>query len=171
MKKFIFDLDNTLVYTNFLNNLSYNYALKSMNLPKIHSQSRITRKVISSQYPILTQKEKERLINIKQNFFMTHLEYTTPNLALFRLLLSKEKNSCILWTACEPSRACSILKHYNIEQAFYQIIFSNKACIKKDIKKIMDILNCNFDELVIFEDNKSTLKKLEILSTIFSQLF
>ena len=56
MKKYIYDLDNTLVYSNYLNNYSYNYALKVKGIHPVNGYERITRDVIIKKYPELDDK-------------------------------------------------------------------------------------------------------------------
>jgi len=81
MKRYIFDLDNTLVYTDSLNNDSYNYALKKLGLASINDCKRITRDVILSKYPELNSFQKNEIIELKQKYFMNNLKRTSPNMS------------------------------------------------------------------------------------------
>ncbi len=47
---YIFDLDNTLIFTDDLNNLAYQNALMEYQLPIIESSKRITRKDIKNNH-------------------------------------------------------------------------------------------------------------------------
>ena len=53
MKKYVFDLDNTLVYSNSLNNESYNYALRLLGKSYLTEIKRITRNVVFQKYNFL----------------------------------------------------------------------------------------------------------------------
>jgi len=66
MMRHVFDLDNTLIYTDSLNNDSYNYALKKLGLATINDCKRITRDVILSKYPEINSFQKNEIIELKQ---------------------------------------------------------------------------------------------------------
>ena len=72
-KKYVFDLDNTLVYTNSLNNESYNYALRLLGKSYLTEIKRITRNVVFQKYN-LSVDEKKRLIEYKQNYFLKNIK-------------------------------------------------------------------------------------------------
>ena len=68
MYKQIFDLDNTIVFTDELNSEAYNYALVLNGKEPIYDVKRLTREVIFSRFK-LTETEKENVVKIKQNYF------------------------------------------------------------------------------------------------------
>ena len=75
MRYYVFDLDNTLVFTDALNNEAYNFVLKKFGLSEIRNVERITREVVFQKYPEV-EKWKDEIIALKQNFFLNNLERT-----------------------------------------------------------------------------------------------
>lgn len=69
MKRYVFDLDNTLIYTDSLNNDSYNYALSLQGLAPINDCKRITRDIVFKKYPNLNNVQKNKIIELKQEYF------------------------------------------------------------------------------------------------------
>ena len=62
----ILDIDNTLFFTNELNNKAYIFALSSLGLKPLSPCKRITRTVIASWYPFLKDEEMIAIIRLKQ---------------------------------------------------------------------------------------------------------
>lgn len=163
MKKYIYDLDNTLVYSNYLNNYSYNYALKVKGIHSVNGYERITRDVIIKKYPELDDKLLNEIIQIKQLIFLCNLKYTKPNLNLIEFVKSGLKDNAILWTSGDRNRVISILRYYDITNCFKYVLFSNKENISEDIIKICSIFNCTPQNLVFFEDNIEVINKIKKL--------
>ena len=84
-------MDGTVLFTDKLNNESYNYALKKYNFPIIQTQKRITRKLIKKCYSYLEDKELTNIIQLKQNYFINNIKKAERNEPLFSILQSLEK--------------------------------------------------------------------------------
>jgi phosphoglycolate phosphatase-like HAD superfamily hydrolase len=163
MKRHVFDLDNTLIYTDSLNNDSYNYALKLFGLASIYDYKRITRNVVFRKYPDLNNVQKNKIIELKQKYFMNNLERTIPNRSLLQVLETKSAESCILWTGADEARVLAILEYYKICNAFKKVLFSNKVKVIQDIEKICELLECGFEHLIFYEDNQRVVQDLRQL--------
>lgn len=164
LNRYVFDLDNTLVYTDFLNNYSYNFALSSCGLSRInHQKKRITRDLIFNKYSNLTDMEKNQIISLKQDYFINNLKKTVPNEKIIKILNNQEAKSCILWTSADKSRALAILEYYNIYDAFGKMLFSSKVDLKQDIKKISKLLGCKMTNLIFYEDDINIIRELQRL--------
>ena len=87
-KRYVFDLDNTLVMTDNLNNTAYNYALSCVGFQPIVGVQRITRKEIFNSIPNLTLSQKKQIVELKQNYFIKNINDTVLNLELYSLLES-----------------------------------------------------------------------------------
>lgn len=163
MKGYVFDLDNTLIYTNLLNNNSYNHALNSVGLESIVDCKRITRDIIFSRYPNLNSIQKNIIIELKQRYFINNLKYTFPNKPLIQILENKNPKLCILWTSANKSRVLSILDYYKIRNEFKVILYSNKNQVIYDIVKICESLECDLKDLIFYEDNQRVIEELKKL--------
>ena len=160
-KKYIFDLDNTLVYTDFLNNKSYNYALNLLGYKKIDIDGRINRDTIISFFPELNLFEREELIKLKQEFFLKNLALIKPNEYTIQFLRLQKYENCILWTSADLNRVIAILEYYKIKDNFLEIIQSKKCNIEDDIRIICEIFDCKEDCLIFLEDNDIIVQKLK----------
>ncbi|MBM7560857.1 HAD family hydrolase [Fusibacter tunisiensis] len=163
-KRYIFDLDNTLVYTDLLNNDSYNYALKKLGFATISDCKRITRDVILSRYPELNNFQKNKIIELKQKYFLNNLKNTSPNTSVIQVLEDQNVELCILWTSADETRVFAILEHYKIYNRFKKVLFSSKLEVVKDIEKICEILECGFEHLIFYEDNQRVIQDLHQLN-------
>lgn len=153
-KLYVFDLDNTLVYTDLLNNMSYLFAIDKLNLEnRIETKARITRDDIYIYYSDLPNNIKTKLIEIKQKYFVEHLDKTALNIKLLELLCKIPVNNCILWTSAEQKRTKAILDYYDLTHRFCEIIYTPKKDVKTDIENICKKFNCNKDNLIIFDDD------------------
>ena len=164
MKRYVFDLDNTLVYTDSLNNDSYNYALKKIGLATINDCKRITRDVILSKYPELNSIQKNEIIDLKQKYFVNNLKRTSPNTSVVQVLQDQNVELCILWTSADKTRVLAILDYYKINNAFKKVLFSSKLEVPEDIVKICELLECGIEHLIFYEDNQRVIQDLQRLN-------
>lgn len=163
MKRYVFDLDNTLIYTDSLNNDSYNYALELCELAPIKDCKRITRNVIFYRYPNLNNTQKNEIIKLKQEYFVKNLHFTEPNTSLLQVLRTQNADSCMLWTSADEPRVLAILEYYNIGNAFRKILYSNKVEVKKDVPTICELFDCDLEHLIFYEDNLRVIQDLQRL--------
>lgn len=159
-KKYVFDLDNTLVYTNSLNNDSYNYALSMLGLPKIYNIERITRETIFTRYPNISVDLRNEILETKQEYFKKNLDRTVLNSILLKLLLAQKKEDCLLWTSATEDRAMEILRFYGIEKEFIGMIFGEKENMYLELERICKILKCKLEQIIFYEDNEQVIIKL-----------
>ena len=158
---YLFDMDGTLFFTDELNNESYNSALADHNFKPIHNMKRITRKIVKGFYPELTKGEITGLINRKQDYFIENIRRIQENNFLFAILKRLEKEKCILWTSAERRRVDGIIREFSLQRFFDKVILSGKQCISDDIHSICLELSCTRDQLLVFENDVSVVKKLE----------
>ena len=147
----VFDLDNTLVFTDKLNNESYNFALFEMGREKIVGIKRITRDIVYSRYE-LTANEKQQLIKTKQQYFVNNISKIELNDVLIAKLKKLDPNECILWTRAEKVRAEAILKYLHIDDCFAKVFYSSKHDLESDIKTICSFFNCKKEDLIFYDD-------------------
>ncbi len=161
--RYVFDLDNTLIMTDRLNNEAYNYALAQVDLLPITANTRMTRKVVFEYYPNLTKFQEEQIIALKQGYFMDNIHCTQPNLSFIHLLQSKKAAHCVLWTSANSDRAKRLLTYYGLQNNFISIIYSNKQKVSEDLEKICADLGCTSEQLFFFEDDENITKELRLL--------
>lgn len=162
-KIYIFDFDNTLIFTDSLNNKSYNYALESVDLNPIPNYKRITREILHKEYPTLSEFKINEIIELKQMYFITNLMYSHLNSYLFNLLSFENSSNCIIWTSASQNRVIPTLIYHNIKDYFKLIYYSNKNNLYSDIAELCSLMNCRIDDLIIFEDSDRIISNLRNL--------
>lgn len=158
----ILDIDNTLFFTNYLNNKAHIFALSSLGLKALTPCKRITRTVVASWYPSLTNAEMNDIIRMKQTYVSENLHLISINEELYQLLQEVNLNMVGLWTAADPSRIEKILDYNNITD-YKHIRFSDKSqddiCL--GIQEFCRIFNCEKDQLCFYEDDKNVISLLQ----------
>ena len=148
----VFDLDNTLVFTDKLNNESYNYALSQIGKEKIVDVKRITRATVYSRCE-LTENEKQQIVRIKQEYFINNIYKIEKNNELILKLRSLNPPQCVLWTKAEKVRTEAILKYLCIDKCFSNVFYSPKNNIENDLEIICNLYNCSKEDLVFYDDD------------------
>ena len=163
MKKYVFDLDNTLFYTDNINNYTYKISLLKfgLDIKLVNNIKRITREIIVKKYPLISKKQLHSIIVKKEKIYPQFLEKIIPNKKLLRFLNSKGVNDCILWTSASKKRVINILRYFNIENRFCKLMFSKKENIKEDVESICSFFCCEHKSLIFFENNKKIAKQLK----------
>lgn len=158
----ILDIDNTLFFTNDLNNKAYIFALSSLSLKALTPCKRITRTVVASWYPSLTNTEMNDIIRMKQTYVSENLHLISINVDLHQLLREVGPNMVGLWTAADPIRIKKILDHNNITN-YTCIRFSDKSQddICHGIQEFCHVFHCEKDQLCFYEDDKNVISLLQ----------
>ena len=158
----ILDIDNTLFFTNDLNNKAYIFALSSLGLKALTPCKRITRTVVASWYPSLTNTEMNDIILMKQTYVSENLHLISINVDLHQLLREVGPNMVGLWTAADPIRIKKILDHNNITN-YTCIRFSDKSQddICHGIQEFCHVFHCEKDQLCFYEDDKNVISLLQ----------
>ena len=150
-----------MIYTDTLNNASYNHALGKYNLKLISDIKRITRDITFKKHPEINNTIKHRILKLKQSYFIENLNITIPNKDLLKLLVRQPRENCILWTSANELRVNEILKYYKIEKEFKVILFSPKLDVNLDLEKIYCFFGCELQQIIFFEDDQEVIKRLQ----------
>ena len=159
----ILDIDNTLFFTNDLNNKAYIFALSLLGLKALAPCKRITRTVVASWYPSLTNAEMTDIVQMKQAYVSENLHLISINEELYQLLQEVNANMVGLWTAADPSRIEKILDYNNITD-YKHIRFSDKSQddICFGIQEFCQIFDCEKGELCFYEDDRNVITYLQL---------
>lgn len=159
--KYIFDLDNTFVYTDQANNYAYNAALEKEGLPPIQSDGRITRETVRSEYPSLTESQMSRIIAIKKALYPVQKTYI--NADLLRYAEAQGKNHCFLWSSADPERVSSILNYHCLNEVFSDIFLSEKKDIRREFAELVEYYSFRLQDLTVYEDTGEYIEALRSL--------
>jgi len=164
--KLVFDLDNTLVFTDKLNNEAYNQSLIYFGLSALNDYKRITRKVVINTYYHLSSSQINDIIRMKQEYFIKNMHITELNYQLVNILKSYKNESCILWTSAEEIRVQALLEHHNISDEFCSIIYSDKKNVADDVDRICELMSCLPEHLMFFENDLDVINEINVLKMI-----
>ncbi len=126
-----FDMDGTLVNTDYANFLAYKKAIElviksNCNL-QYNPQNRFNRKTLTEVFPYLNESDYTEIINHKEKYYPQFLSETTPNEEVIDILIKySATHRTVLVTNCYKERAIATLSYYGLEDKFDEFVFKNK---------------------------------------------
>ena len=161
-----FDMDGTLVDTDFANFLSYKKAIQSF-IPfekeiEFNPSERFNRASLKIAVPNLTDAEYEKIIQNKEENYKEHLSETKLNKSVVDILLKYYKtNKAILVTNCREDRALMTLKYHNLTDKFSNMFFRKISENGKRINKYKNAissLSLSPQTVIVFENEKTEIE-------------
>lgn len=160
-----FDLDGTLIDTDYANYLSYKRAIISINnnykIIPFTSGMRFNRSLLRLIIPNLTDSEYRTIIEYKEIFYKNNLQYTTIN-KLGKDILDKycNTNETVLVTNCRRERALITLNYHGVYEKFSHHFYRQTQIISNKYNKFsnaIQILNISSLLVVAFENELSEI--------------
>lgn len=160
-----FDMDGTLVNTNYANYLSYKKAIQQVIQSNIdipyNPSERFNREVLKKVIPNLTKAEYEKIIQLKNKFYIEHLPETKVNDLVADILKKYSKtNKMILVTNCRKERVLITLEYHklidNFSHKFYQLKTDNENKVNKYERTLL-YLKIPPTSVLLFENEKSEI--------------
>lgn len=143
-----FDMDGTLIDTDYANFLSYKKAIHSVTNNGLeltyNSLNRFNRSFLKIALPNLTQVDYENIIQKKEEYYKDFLSETKLNQGIANVLLKySNTNKTVLVTNCRKDRALMTLNHFGLtekfDEIFYRQISYNNARINKFTNAIIKL--------------------------------
>lgn len=165
----VVDLDDTLVYTTFLNNDAYNFALEKYGYSRLDCRGRITRKNLFN----VKREDLQKIIQTKQDYFS--LKWLPYRAILNTQLMDKVKQNGLdktfLWTKANQKRVQDILGYFNLIKYFKAIIHDDKANFLNSVIKFQKAFVD--DTIVIYESESKNISSVnyKIIDEIKTSLF
>lgn len=161
-----FDMDGTLVDTDFANFLSYKKAIQSFiqfeKEIEFNPSERFNRASLKITVPNLTEADYEKIIQRKEENFKEHLSETKLNKSVVDILLKYTKtNKTVLVTNCREDRALMTLNYHNLTDKFNNIFFRNISDNGQRInkyKKAISSLSLSAQTVIVFENEKPEIE-------------
>lgn len=160
-----FDMDGTLVDTNFANYLSYKKAIQQVVQPTIdipyNPNIRFTREVLKKVIPNLTKTEYKEIIQLKNKLHIEYLPETKLNDLVANILIKYCKtNKTILVTNCQEDRASMTLNYHGLIDKFSHKFYQQKMDSKSKVNKYeiaLLYLTIPPTSVFVFENEKSEI--------------
>ncbi|MGN1201227.1 MAG: NIF family HAD-type phosphatase [Candidatus Caccovivens sp.] len=158
----ISDLDDTLVSSTVLNNDAYNFALEKFGYKRIETHNRITRNNLNKT----SLQTLDKIIEEKQRYFcLNWMKYRLVlNYVLFQKLKRNGKHNCFLWTKASKERASSIVKQFELNKIFQNIIYDDKTNFDKSVETIKSLTKTN--EVLIYENDESNFRNYKQIKPV-----
>lgn len=163
---FFFDLDGTLVNTDYANYLSYRAAIAVVMrdgtpTPPYDPTIRFNRSLLRSLYPSLSQTDYDKIVVAKERLYRDYLSETTivrDNVDL--LLKYAPTHEIVLVTYCRLSRALDTLSYHGLTDKFATLLCREAIPDGQATDKYSNaihLLGIPPDHIIAFEDEESEI--------------
>ncbi|PTN09294.1 beta-phosphoglucomutase-like phosphatase (HAD superfamily) [Mangrovibacterium marinum] len=160
---FFFDMDGTLVDTDYSNNVAYLDAIQKVlglsNIIKLEPHLRLTRTVIAKLMPYLNQFELQQIITMKEVFYKNYLSHTTLIPVVVDLLKKYyQTHRVVLVTKSCEDRTNLTLKYHGLESYFEEVIFQGLSNpTKNKYAYAINKLKITPEKIIAFENERSEI--------------
>jgi len=159
-----FDMDGTLIDTDYANFLSYKKAIEQVVQNDFglsyNPKQRFNRSLLKTTIPNLTETELKMIVGEKEKCYKYYLSETQLNHETVAILTTYfTQNKIVLVTNCRKERALATLQHHELSDKFSNFFFKQfdkKRKINKFQNAIMK-LGISPNVVIAFENEESEI--------------
>lgn len=161
-KVLFFDMDGTLVDTDYANFLSFKQAIQLVINPTFiipfNPNERFNRTILQREFPYITEKDFQEVIRQKERLYAENINHTKLISYMYDILNNfYEMNTTVLVTNCREERALLTLMQHDLTNKFKFKFFRKTIDKDQHINKFENaITNLKIDpkEIIVFENEE-----------------
>lgn len=174
-----FDLDGTLVDTDFANFISYQDAIQSIIKTDEEIQyipnERFNRATLKKLIPNLSEENLRKIIRQKELNYKDNINQTKLNKFVTQILNKYSKtNKTVLVTNCRKDRAILTLEYHKLTDKFSHILYreisENENHINK-YKNAINSLSLSAKTVLVFENEKTEIDDAILAGISINNIF
>ncbi len=160
-KALFFDLDGTLIDTDYSNFLSYKKAIEQVKKSPvnlvINPDKRITRRNIRAFVPDLNDEEYDKVIEIKEKLYSSNLHAAELNGAVANMLDEYSDKKLILVTNGRQERADLLLSYFYLSDKFTRKYYRENMTSDNKYQDVLSSLRIDASLVFVFENDESKI--------------
>lgn len=158
----VFDLDGTLIESDFANFLSYKAALEKIVCPlpqlTFNPRIRMTREIIMTIIPSICEEDLAKVVKEKERLYKMYLSKTAINVQVAKILDLSVGKEVILATSSLRERADLLLAHHGLADKFTRKYYKEENDLRSKYQQVLSEMRRDNESIVVFENEQLAIE-------------